>query len=137
MALESISGAASNYPDTTKVVKSTVQTNQDTVAPVGPTETIAPNKVFTGNQDGTTEDSKQQEEKNTRRLKNAITDANNKLKVTRTRCEFKYHEEVNRVAIKVLDKETQEVIREIPPEETLETLEKIWEIAGLVVDERR
>ncbi|MDF2587724.1 MAG: hypothetical protein K0S41_1565 [Anaerocolumna sp.] len=137
MALESVSSSLTNYQDNTKVVKSTVQANQNNVAPIGPTETVAPSKVLNSNQDGSTENGKQNDDKNARRLKNAITDANNKLKITRTRCEFKYHEEVNRVAIKVLDKETQEVIREIPPEETLETLEKIWEIAGIMVDERR
>lgn len=137
MALESVSSSLTNYQDNTKVVKSTVQANQTNVAPIGPTETVAPSKVLNSNQDGSTENGKQNDDKNARRLKNAITDANNKLKITRTRCEFKYHEEVNRVAIKVLDKQTQEVIREIPPEETLETLEKIWEIAGIMVDERR
>lgn len=137
MALESVSSSLTNYQDNTKVAKSTVQANQTNVAPIGPTETVAPSKVLNNNQDGSTENGKQNDDKNARRLKNAITDANNKLKITRTRCEFKYHEEVNRVAIKVLDKETQEVIREIPPEETLETLEKIWEIAGIMVDERR
>lgn len=71
------------------------------------------------------------------RVKNAIDQVNHKLKATRTRCEFSYHEEVNRVSIKVLDKETDTVIREIPPEESLKALEKIWEIAGLLIDERR
>lgn len=70
-------------------------------------------------------------------IKNAITKANNKMKNHRTKCEFSYHEETNRVSIKVMDKDTEEVIREIPPEETLEMIEKMWELAGLLVDERR
>jgi flagellar protein FlaG len=70
-------------------------------------------------------------------IKNAVTDTNNKIKMSRTRCEFSYNDEINRVAIKVVDSETDEVIKEIPPEETLKVIEKIWEIAGLVVDERR
>jgi flagellar protein FlaG len=41
------------------------------------------------------------------------------------------------VTIKVMDKDTEEVIREIPPEETLEMIQKMWELAGLMVDERR
>jgi len=41
------------------------------------------------------------------------------------------------VTIKVFDKETEEIIREIPPEKTLEMIEKMWELAGLLVDEKR
>ena len=57
--------------------------------------------------------------------------------MTNTRCEFQYHEKTNRVSIKVIDKSTDEVVREIPPEKTLEMVEKMWELAGLFVDERR
>lgn len=71
------------------------------------------------------------------RIKNAENDVNNKLKPTKTRCEFSYHEEVNRVSIKIRDRETNEIVREIPPEESIKVLEKIYEIAGLIVDEKR
>ena len=71
------------------------------------------------------------------RIKNAINDVNNRLKPTKTRCEFSYHEEVNRVSIKIRDRETNEIVREIPPEESIKVLEKIYEIAGLLVDEKR
>lgn len=70
-------------------------------------------------------------------IKSAISQANSKMKTHRTRCEFSYHEETKRVSIKVVDKDTQEVIREIPPEETLEMVQKMWELAGILVDERR
>ncbi|MDF2537030.1 MAG: hypothetical protein K0S76_51 [Herbinix sp.] len=70
-------------------------------------------------------------------LKTEINKANNKLKFTRTKCEFKYYEDINRVAIKVIDSDTEEVIREIPPEETLELVQKLWEFAGLLFDEKR
>ncbi len=72
-----------------------------------------------------------------KQIKDAIFRANSKMKNHRTRCEFSYHEETKRVSIKVLDKDTEEVIKEIPPEETLEMLEKIWELAGIMIDERR
>lgn len=68
-------------------------------------------------------------------IKSAINVANNK--VHRTTCEFSYHEATKRVSIKVKDKETDEIIREIPPEEALEMLQKMWEMAGILVDERR
>ena len=71
-----------------------------------------------------------------KKIKAALDEANNRLKQTRTRCEFAYHDETNRISIKVIDKNTNELVREIPPEKTLEMLEKIWEIAGLLVDEK-
>ncbi len=70
-------------------------------------------------------------------IKEAVMQANTKLRAHRTRCEFSYHEETNRVSIKVFDRDTEKLIREIPPEETLEMVEKMWEIAGLLVDEKR
>ena len=75
-------------------------------------------------------------EKTDKQIKDAISSANKKLRFAGTRCEFTYYDDINRVAIKVIDKGTDEVIREIPPEETLELIEKLWEFAGLLYDEK-
>ena len=50
---------------------------------------------------------------------------------------FGIHDGTNRVMIKIVDKDTKEVIKESPPEETLDMIEKVWELAGIMVDERR
>ncbi len=50
---------------------------------------------------------------------------------------FGIHEETNRVTIKLVDKDTKEVIKEIPPEKTLDMIARIWDIAGILVDEKR
>ena len=50
---------------------------------------------------------------------------------------FGIHEATNRVTIKIVDKKSKEVIKELPPEKTLDMIAKVWEIAGLLVDERR
>ncbi|MCR5585004.1 MAG: flagellar protein FlaG [Lachnospiraceae bacterium] len=73
---------------------------------------------------------------NTKKVKNAIAEVNRKMN-QKTRCEFAYHEDTKRVSIKVIDSDTEEVIREIPPEETLDMLSKMWEVAGILVDEQR
>ena len=36
-----------------------------------------------------------------------------------------------------INKESKEVIKEFPPEKTLDMIAKVWEIAGLLVDEKR
>lgn len=50
---------------------------------------------------------------------------------------FGIHEDTNRVTIKIVDKTTKEVIKELPPEKTLDMIAKVWELAGILVDERR
>jgi flagellar protein FlaG len=50
---------------------------------------------------------------------------------------FGIHEKTNRVTIKIVDRGTKEVIRELPPEKTLDMIAKVWELAGILVDERR
>lgn len=54
-----------------------------------------------------------------------------------TEAVFGIHEATNRVTIKIVNKETKEVIKELPPEKTLDMIAKAWEIAGLLVDEKR
>lgn len=102
------------------------------------TETPATVKTNVNNLTGNAKDANQKDgTASDKHIKDAISRANNKLKSHRTKCEFSYHEETKRVSIKVLDKETEEVIREIPPEETLEMIERMMELAGLLIDERR
>lgn len=78
----------------------------------------------------------EQKEINEKYIKEEIARANNFLKRHNIRCVFDYHEETNRITIKVMDGETKEVLREIPPEKTLDAIQKMWELAGLLIDER-
>ena len=94
-------------------------------------------KVELGNGSNETGGQQKEQKSEATRIKSAMNEINSKLKPTKTRCEFSYHEEVNRVSIKILDRETNEVVREIPPEESIKVLEKVYEIAGLLVDEKR
>ncbi len=92
----------------------------------------------TGNSaDAQSQEQAENPENASRRIKNAVDHANKTMRHAKTKCEFSYHEETKRVSIKVIDEETEEVIREIPPEETLEMISKMWELAGLMVDEKR
>lgn len=124
MALEAISNAVSKTADTT-TNNMTLHTQKSVI------ETSAAAKATNNSQGkGHTNISEDQ-------IKDALEKANKQMRPHRTRFEFNYHEETKRVSITVIDKETSEVIREIPPEQALEMLEKLWEIAGFLVDERR
>lgn len=54
-----------------------------------------------------------------------------------TALDVSVHEKTKTIMIKVLDSDTGDVIREIPPEKSLDFIARIWELAGLVVDEKR
>lgn len=71
------------------------------------------------------------------KVKEALNEINQKIRPTNTQCEFKYHEKTNRISITVRDRTTDEIIREIPPEKTLDMLAKSLELAGILVDEKR
>jgi flagellar protein FlaG len=72
-------------------------------------------------------------------VKAAINQANKRAKSVfgHANAEFSYHEATKRISVKIVDKDTNEVIREIPPEKTLDMISKMWELAGIVVDEKR
>lgn len=70
-------------------------------------------------------------------IKEAIEDTNKKLELTDRKFEFSVNEETNDIIVKVINKETDEVIREIPSEKILDMVAKMMELAGLFVDERR
>ncbi|MBQ4531310.1 MAG: flagellar protein FlaG [Lachnospiraceae bacterium] len=69
--------------------------------------------------------------------KSVVDTANDLLKTNRTSARLKYHEATKQVSIKIVDDVTQEVIKEIPPEKSIEMLEKMLEMTGILVDEKR
>ena len=69
--------------------------------------------------------------------KSVVDTANDLLKTNRTSARLKYHEATKQVSIKIVDDATQEVIKEIPPEKSIEMLEKMLEMTGILVDEKR
>lgn len=67
----------------------------------------------------------------------AIEKANKAISGGTRRFEFAIHEKTKEIMIKVIDADTNEIIREIPPEKTLDMVAKMWELSGIMVDERR
>lgn len=68
-------------------------------------------------------------------LKRAVEEINKKAQDSEA--VFGVHDSTNRVTIKIVDKKTKEVLKEYPPEKTLDMIAKVWELAGLLVDEKR
>mgnify|MGYP002857447362 FL=1 len=48
--------------------------------------------------------------------------------------EFQYHKEVNMMSVRMLDKKTHEVLKEVPPEDMLDQMAKAREWLGAFLD---
>ena len=78
---------------------------------------------------------KKEKEPSNETLHKAIEKINKQM--TNSEAIYGFHDKTNRVTIKIIDKETKEVIKELPPEKTLDLIAKAWELAGILVDEKR
>ncbi|MNO38665.1 flagellar protein FlaG [compost metagenome] len=58
------------------------------------------------------------------------------LQGPQTTLEISIHEKTHDIMVKVLNKDTGELIREVPPEKTLDLVASMMEIAGILVDEK-
>lgn len=84
-----------------------------------------------------TKDTRTVEEKQSaenEKIKKAIEKMN--VQLPNSELKFGIHEKTDRVTIKLVDKETKEVVKEFPPEKTLDIIAKCMEIAGVLVDEK-
>lgn len=143
MAIEAISGAGMTYQGSvstaeirheaqSKVDASEIQITSEKIA----SETTAIDTKETsaeGGQDNPARElsTKQRQEA----IKKAVEDINKRA--NSSEAIFGIHEGTNRVTIKLVDKETKKLIKELPPEETLDMIAKVWEMAGILVDEKR
>lgn len=69
-------------------------------------------------------------------IKQAVEELNKKM-IGHSEALFGIHEDTNRLTIKIVDKTTKETIKEYPPEKTLDMIARIWDMAGILVDEKR
>lgn len=67
-------------------------------------------------------------------IKKAVDEINKKTH--NSEAVFGIHDATNRVTIKIVDKDTKKVLKEYPPEKTLDMIAKVWEMAGLLVDQK-
>ena len=104
----------------------------ETVSIEAPQQTPEVTKVNT--EDTAKNTDSQRREISNEQIKKTIADMNKKMQ--NTACQYGIHEGTGRVTIKIVDKETKDVIKEFPAEETLELIAKAWELAGIMVDEK-
>ena len=141
MEIESMkSGAAASYQGSaaasTKTLDAAVQPEASTQAGLAQTADKKPTvqNFFTEKDQEDKDLSEEKDAKQGTQLKKAVNDLNKQMK--NSEAIFGIHDKTNRVTIKIIDKTTKEVIKEYPPEETLDMIAKVWEIAGILVDEK-
>lgn len=69
-------------------------------------------------------------------LQKSIEQANRALEGSNRKVERQLHEVTKTVIFRIVDIETEEVVKEFPPEKIQDMIAKMWELAGLFVDER-
>ena len=68
-------------------------------------------------------------------LEDKINDMNDIMETLDEKLSFELHDKTDRIMTRIIDIKTQEVIKEMPPEEMLDLAAKIHEMVGLIIDE--
>jgi flagellar protein FlaG len=141
MAIDSISRVANTgySATTTKPVNETAAANDVAQAAVETKTNADAGKVVSTSKQQESDNSGAENQQASEQRQPTMKDVSeiNKVINQNTIAEFGYNEPTNRITIKIKDKETDEVIKEIPSEKALEMLAKAWELAGIMVDEKR
>jgi len=144
MAIESIGATAMSYTATTsnEVVKPVQESRDAHVQESAVAQEVATRTVdFTVQSDADAGQNQRNDSQNTQeqneKIRKSVEQINRKMGHQHVEAQFGVHEATKRMTIKIVDKDTNEVIREVPPEKTLDMIAKAWELAGLLIDEKR
>lgn len=132
-AVRSVKGSMDGDFDTSSVAETTAATATENVT----STVMQPAVALANGQKVQQEEGSEGKEPSKNTIDSVVSEVNQKMRMKKTRCEYSYDEPTKRVSIKVYDKDTDKLIREVPPEKSLEMLQKMWELAGIIVDEKR
>ena len=144
MAIEAMKGAGMSYAGSSSAsdVKAESQAKVETASNAAASDDLMKKTIQIdtketdkNGKDGNRDDSqaKQTISENSQ-IKKAVDEINKKAH--NSEAVFGIHDATNRVTIKIVDKDTKKVLKEYPPEKTLDMIPKVWEMAGLLVDQK-
>ena len=144
MAIEAMKGAGWSYAGSSSAsdVKAESQAKVETASNAAASDDLMKKNIQIdtketdkNGKDGNRDDSqaKQTISENSQ-IRKAVDEINKKAH--NSEAVFGIHEATNRVTIKIVDKDTKKVLKEYPPEKTLDMIAKVWEMAGLLVDQK-
>lgn len=148
MAIEAIKGAGMTYQGSSSTAENKVEAHpkisgSDNVenAKGIAKENIVINTKAMSNQNSSDDNlilQQQKEQMNqNHQIRKAVEEINKSATGSQSEAIFGIHDKTNRVTIKIVDKKSREVLKEYPPEKTLDMIAKVWEMAGIMVDEKR
>ena len=144
MAIEAMKGAGMSYAGSSSAsdVKAESQAKVETASNAAASDDLMKKTIQIdtketdkNGKDGNRDDSqaKQTLSENSQ-IRKAVDEINKKAH--NSEAVFGIHDATNRVTIKIVDKDTKKVLKEYPPEKTLDMIAKVWEMAGLLVDKK-
>lgn len=68
-------------------------------------------------------------------VRESVKDVNEIVDKVKEGLSFQIHEDTEKMMVKVIDLNTDEVIKELPPEEMLDLQARIHEMVGILIDE--
>jgi flagellar protein FlaG len=70
------------------------------------------------------------------KVKDVVVKMNEMLDATNNASKFMYHEGLDRYYVSVVDRETEEIVKEIPPKKLLDAFYEMQKMLGMIVDEK-
>lgn len=144
MAIEAMKGAGMSYAGSSSAsdVKAESQAKVETASNTAASDDLMKKTIQIdtketdkNDKDGNRDDSQaQQTISENSQIRKAVDEINKKAH--NSEAVFGIHDATNRVTIKIVDKDTKKVLKEYPPEKTLDMIAKVWEMAGLLVDQK-
>lgn len=144
MAIEAMKGAGMSYAGSSSAsdVKAESQAKVETASNAAASDDLMKKTIQIdtketdkNGKDGNRDDSQaQQAISENSQIRKAVDEINKKAH--NSEAVFGIHDATNRVTIKIVDKDTKKVLKEYPPEKTLDMIAKVWEMAGLLVDKK-
>ncbi len=144
MAIEAMKGAGMSYAGSSSAsdVKAESQAKVETASNTAASDDLMKKTIQIdtketdkNGKDGNRDDSQaQQTISENSQIRKAVDEINKKAH--NSEAVFGIHDATNRVTIKIVDKDTKKVLKEYPPEKTLDMIAKVWEMAGLLVDKK-
>ena len=144
MAIEAMKGAGMSYAGSSSAsdVKAESQAKVETASNAAASDDLMKKTIQIdtketdkNGKDGNRDDSQaNQTISENSQIRKAVDEINKKAH--NSEAVFGIHDATNRVTIKIVDKDTKKVLKEYPPEKTLDMIAKVWEMAGLLVDKK-
>lgn len=100
------------------------------------TATVSNNKIQNENNQSNSSNLLERRNIKEQDIINSIEKANKKIQGSGTELSFSVHSATKQIMIKIIDKQSKEIVKEIPSEKILDMVANIMETSGLIIDRK-